>query len=280
MFMAQKVIFEVLRLSGFFRYQYAVDPSPDNELLMYRSALWVGVLSVPYIVVLVLATLWWISGTRPRRVGVWSWRWANNLSLGFFVWGILTPLVFAIHYGAHYVHESAFGFPRHLHPLEQIFREEAASVEWAMLVAQAIFMAPLLEEVLFRGVLLPWLAKGPFRSAAVWFVALGLALIRYDSKIPMESLIAVAFVMIAGAVGALATSREPGPEWRWRAILGSSILFAMFHVDAWPAPVPLFFLALGLGWLAQRTRSLVGPIVLHSLFNAVSTIMLLRGIDV
>jgi len=42
------------------------------------------------------------------------------------------------------------------------------------------------------------------------------------------------------------------------------------HSFAWLSPVALFVLALGLGWLAYRMRSLAGPIVLHGLFNAVS----------
>jgi membrane protease YdiL (CAAX protease family) len=41
--------------------------------------------------------------------------------------------------------------------------------------------------------------------------------------------------------------------------------------------VPLFVLALGLGTLAARTRSLVGPIVLHSLFNAASCAVFFLG---
>jgi membrane protease YdiL (CAAX protease family) len=59
------------------------------------------------------------------------------------------------------------------------------------------------------------------------------------------------------------------------AIVASSLLFAGFHAQVWPTPIPLFFLALGLGWLAQRTQSLLGPIVLHALFNSVACLMLL-----
>jgi Type II CAAX prenyl endopeptidase Rce1-like len=56
----------------------------------------------------------------------------------------------------------------------------------------------------------------------------------------------------------------------FRAIYGTALLFAMFHVSVWPTPIPLFVLALGLGYLAHRTQSIVGPIVLHVLFNAVA----------
>jgi membrane protease YdiL (CAAX protease family) len=70
--------------------------------------------------------------------------------------------------------------------------------------------------------------------------------------------------------------------WRSRtplgpALFGTSLLFAYVHASVWPTPVPLFVLALGLGALAQRTRSLVGPIVLHSLFNGVSCVQLIMG---
>jgi membrane protease YdiL (CAAX protease family) len=58
-------------------------------------------------------------------------------------------------------------------------------------------------------------------------------------------------------------------------ICGSSILFAAFHAGVWPSPIPLFVLALGLGWLALRTGSLVGPIVAHMLFNTVASIVLI-----
>ena len=57
------------------------------------------------------------------------------------------------------------------------------------------------------------------------------------------------------------------------AVYGSSLLFAVTHAG-WPDPVPLFLLALVLGWLQYRTQSLVGPITLHALFNLVAFIAL------
>jgi membrane protease YdiL (CAAX protease family) len=54
-----------------------------------------------------------------------------------------------------------------------------------------------------------------------------------------------------------------------RAIIGTSLLFANFHANVWPTPIPLFLLALGLGWLAFRTQGVVAPIIMHMLFNAI-----------
>lgn len=62
------------------------------------------------------------------------------------------------------------------------------------------------------------------------------------------------------------------------AVLGSSIFFAALHSQAWPAPVPLVILALVLGWMARRTQSLIGPIVLHALFNLCSYIALFGSV--
>ncbi len=58
------------------------------------------------------------------------------------------------------------------------------------------------------------------------------------------------------------------------AIYGTSLLFAAMHSGVWPSPIALFVLGLGLGWLAYRTRSLVGPILVHALFNGVACLQL------
>ena len=62
-----------------------------------------------------------------------------------------------------------------------------------------------------------------------------------------------------------------------RAIWASAVLFGAVHSHVWPSPVPLVVLAVGLGYLYLRTRSLVGPIVVHAMFNAVSALYLVLG---
>ena len=54
----------------------------------------------------------------------------------------------------------------------------------------------------------------------------------------------------------------------------SSLLFAAVHYGHGVAPIPLFFLALALGYLYQRTHRLLAPIVLHASLNACSMIYL------
>lgn len=59
------------------------------------------------------------------------------------------------------------------------------------------------------------------------------------------------------------------------AIVLTSIAFAVVH--GWPQAVPLFPLAVMLGWIYQRRRSYLAVVVLHSLFNALNFTMALMA---
>ena len=62
-------------------------------------------------------------------------------------------------------------------------------------------------------------------------------------------------------------------------ILISSVLFALAHFGYGPEPVPLFFLALILGYVYQRTHRIIPCIVTHALFNLVTVIALWRMVS-
>lgn len=59
------------------------------------------------------------------------------------------------------------------------------------------------------------------------------------------------------------------------AVAFSAALFAIAHVGQGLAYVPLFLLGLVLGWIARQTGSIIGCVVLHALFNAVSVAIVL-----
>jgi len=60
------------------------------------------------------------------------------------------------------------------------------------------------------------------------------------------------------------------PQLAWFGVSG---LFALIHLDA-AIFIPLFFLALTLTWLYERTGNLLAPIAAHALFNAANLAML------
>jgi membrane protease YdiL (CAAX protease family) len=192
----------------------------------------------------------------------------------------------------------------------------AGNIEWGLFVVQTVLIAPILEEWLFRGVLLPWLAQKrpvpppaaatipPRRRTLVVLlaaVAIGVMLTLGTNLLNQPDVVRRAFS--TNIHGATATYLIPAlffvalvpvdfilHRLRWvrrhlrirsaqqlRAIWASAALFAAVHAVVWPSPVPLVVLAIGLGYLYLRTRSLVGPIVVHGMFNAVSALYLVLG---
>jgi len=68
------------------------------------------------------------------------------------------------------------------------------------------------------------------------------------------------------AIADPATRADWTPTAVWPMIV-ASLLFALMHWGQGLAPIPLFFLSLGLGYLYRQTGSLVPPIVVHFVLN-------------
>src|SRR5262249_5815353 len=144
---------------------------------------------------------------------------------------------------------------------------------------------PLWEEFLFRGLVQPWAIARSWGGPVLMGLAVFLAVAsRYDvirtawGEGTKEAFVALLPAGVALALGArysiLQTARRsPVPA----GIFAAAVLFGWFHVRFWPSPVPLTLLGIGLGWLAYRTRSLAGAVVLHSAFNGIAIVVLLFG---
>jgi len=108
------------------------------------------------------------------------------------------------------------------HETLQRLVESPANAWLAVVAVQVVLVTPVLEEVMYRGILQRTLVK----------LDLG----------------------------------------RWAAILITSAVFVTMHWSVVPLHglPPLFVLALGFGWVYERTGRLTAPIVMHILFNAVN----------
>lgn len=145
------------------------------------------------------------------------------------------------------------------HPVERVLSADARPASIALTVLVATVLAPLTEELLFRGVLLPWLAQ-VFSSRK-----------RPDPLLEeLAELPSIPDTEISPAAWNAPPSPSTNRSWLAANLLTSAI-FALMHAPQWPAPVSLFILALGLGSLYQRTGSLWAPIALHMTFNSIST---------
>ncbi len=242
-----------------------------DELVAHGRRALVAAMLASLLQVAVVA--WFIVGIGRQRflqLRLTTYRWRQNVTLAYLFWLVLTPLLYGIYLVA------VFLFGEGTHVLETLLRLSRDRATWGLAVAHVLLLAPVAEELLFRGVLQSWMMQSSQRA----------------DRIVLVTLIAAVVIGLTGTrpTGPILFLVTVGPGYlafehllrRWitdrgavRAIYASSLLFATVHALAWPQPVPLFFLALGLGYLAYRTRSLLAPIVLHSLFNAVSVVHLI-----
>lgn len=197
---------------------------------------------------------WWYawSGTAERRDLGWpdGWKeWLLDLRIGLIAaMAVIGPV---------YVIQIALVFGLDMptsHPLVDAFLREprlsvAITVGFSALVA-----APICEELLFRQLTQGWLER----------LEDGWSNSRYVPKSDDDPL------------QELPSATNP-PRGRWPIYI-SSFLFALAHLGQGGSPIPLFFLAIALGYLYQHTHRIVPCIVLHMLFNAFA--MTLLGLQV
>ncbi len=205
-----------------------------------------------------LAIRWLRGGTQATWADL-GWQvhqWRANVLLGLVGFLVLMFPVFGLQALLNFLYERAFGPPPQ-HPLIQQLLDHPSGPGFLIAAFTAVIVAPLTEEFLFRAVLQGWLER----------VAIQIA--RYR-----DALASVPLAQEAERAEGISTSSPPGRPLLVWPIVVSSLVFALMHYSHGVAWIPLFFLALGLGYLYQRTRSLVAPIVLHVSLNA-STMLIL-----
>jgi membrane protease YdiL (CAAX protease family) len=251
----------------------------------YRLSLWAMVIAFPFQAFTLPLLLFRVSGTRPAQLGLTAHALGRNLLAGVLGALVLSPAVLGLNYLVEQLYlSSGAGVPQE-HPLTVVAKQSLAPAEWVLVFLTGMVTAPVLEELIFRGMLQPYFAARcwgghvAMTAAFAWALATcwGRARAAWSSGAGpfLEQAAPAVFVLVLVPIYLAVwwRSRTPvGP-----AIFGTALLFALVHASVWPTPVALFFLALGLGGLAWYTRSLAGPIVLHSLFNGYSCVMLLVG---
>jgi membrane protease YdiL (CAAX protease family) len=216
----------------------------------------------------------------PLPAGV---NYPGLVAVAVLAWAVLTPVVLAVH-AAVTAAFTALDLPLDEHPIIQLGGGDPFAR--LLFATQACFAAPLVEELMFRGLLLPWvigarerhaggLSADPVvpRAARPWLV-MGTA-VAYTAANGKPGPVIFAAVLAAGLAVLWLTVRK----WKRhvRGIYATAALFGLIHSGVWPSPIPLFVLGLGLGWLAARTRGVFAPVIVHGLFNAVSVVFVLRG---
>lgn len=231
-----------------------------------------AIISVITVAVLTLLVRRW--PTVPRVASVGFSGVSRSVRVGVLGWMILTPVTLAVHFLANHIFESTGGVPDE-HPLTKLNLGQSPDMV-ALFFVSVCAATPLSEELLFRRTLIPWAAGRRYRAWLLGGCAVVAAGLTAEGRLgPL-----VFAVILGGFLAGLPLLRWVCPRFAVRtasAIVSSAAVFAAMHSFVWPSPVPLFVLGIGLGWIALRTRSVIAPVVCHGLFNAVSTVYLLRG---
>jgi membrane protease YdiL (CAAX protease family) len=202
----------------------------------------------------------------------------RDVKLGLVAFVMLAPPVYAIQgLLVSFWQESK-------HPLVEMFKEQPSSSFFAILFLSAAIVAPLFEEMVFRVLLQGFLEKvfahpstnqHPPPSAQLQPAALNdgavVALPVSPDHNPYASPQTITFTAphVENSEH-FEEAPEPSPGSAWLPIFISSAIFAALHYTHGPDWIPLFFLALGLGYLYQHTHRLLPSLVVHSLLNALS----------
>jgi membrane protease YdiL (CAAX protease family) len=274
--------------TGLLKYVYGTGPdsavSPSSiELARARLGLWLTVLAFPFQIATIVAVLGRLRQARPYHFGFTPGYAVRQVLLGWIWWLGLTPLVLFVHILALGSYWYMTGIKPEEHPLVRLAEDNPLLLDRLLVVISVVMVAPVFEELLFRGVLQPWLAQrtwgGVLAMAGSSILAFqasytSLPKVRSGEESRLAALQPVLFlgVALAGYLAIDFSIRSLAQRKALSAIYGTALLFAMFHASVWPTPIPLFVLGLGLGWLAFRTQGIVGPIVVHALFNSVAVV--------
>jgi membrane protease YdiL (CAAX protease family) len=256
---------------------------PDTAVT--RCSLWAAVAALPFQVILIRVFLERASGAQPYQIGLASQRLFGNVVVGYLYWLFFMPCILLLNAFIGVLYKGWLNFDSEPHIIQQLMTKAPAAADWLMAILSAVVAAPLLEELLYRGLLQKWATCRFYRSDIVMILSFAMALWSREkglsktfeshswSMLTLE-LQPAAFVLAVAAfyVGIRLWCRSPVAP----GIVACSLLFAIFHATFWPSPIPLFPLAIVLGYLAYRTQSLVGPIVFHALFNGVAILGLLH----
>lgn len=169
---------------------------------------------------------------------------------------VMAQAVEVIYRQLHYHHPTE-------HPFLHTLGEKPGAAVVVPIVLGACIIAPLFEELLFRGYLQTLIRRMLYRiftrQPEPFGFPAGAGASEVGNGPPMQ-----------------AEPPPPTTAQTWSAIIITSMIFASVH-PAWSQPV-IFLLALCLGYAYERSGNLWVPITIHAGFNTLSTAVFLLGL--
>lgn len=284
----------VFQLCGLIFTGGSLPIDPDTLTTNQRAAMIMGFAGAELLTVLVIAMLIKLRGLGVQMFGKRGEQFSEDLMLGAMAFGMLVVPTLIL--------QSILALlqPYEHELINMLIKDRSVPMAFAS-VAAAVFAAPLFEEFAFRGLLQGWLQDmwdGRLSTANIfvgrirrsWQAEPQPELVAAETGMAEGAAIVTSYAdssdnpfdspQSEGSVASSAVSEEALPIKRapgqlYGPILISAALFALMHLGQGLAPIPLFFLALGLGYLYQRTRRLTPCVVVHFLLNGQSMALLM-----
>ena len=204
-------------------------------------------------------------GHAPRIFGWQPEYFLADTRLGLAVFAMTLPPLLLLQWGLSALVE-------YHHQTLELLRDQATGQTLIVTWLSAGLIAPLTEEIFFRGVFQAWLQRlGRGMSQVVWLLAIGGGFAgkfrsadRYQTTEPREGTGGTELEMD------LPRRVQADSDSVWMPILVSSAAFGLVHLGQGLAPVTLFFFGLILGIVYRQTGSLWPCVLLHMLLNAFS----------
>jgi membrane protease YdiL (CAAX protease family) len=230
--------------------------------------------------------LWLTSRARLSDLGLARRNLAHQILVGAAAFFVVSPFVYTLNALAVLI------WKPESHPLEKMVRNELSMGIAELAVLSAVILAPATEELIFRGVIQRWLSRvlNPQMDDEIVFEELSESLETpiHERNVAELETAQESSNELAARPDEVATPAPPRPirelairlrPLQIQPIVMTSLLFAAVHYPQWPAPLGIFVLSLGLGYVAQQSGSLLAAMVMHSLFNGLGTLLLFMMIQ-
>ncbi len=252
-------------------------PSPA-----FTESMALGLVIYLFLLVLLPLILRATTPTPLRDLGLGFERWWVQAAVGVAALLSIAPIVYGVQIGMAKIWEY------HAHPLQKMVMDEFSPGVAQLAILTAVIVAPLFEEIMFRGILQNWLVSvGSRRRPELKPVLAGsMAVDSIEGSMPTDSWASESGRWPAEIVEPtvpLPLSPAPDesraiPRSALAGIVLTSLIFAAVHGAQWPAPFAIFILSLAIGIVYQRTGSLIAAICMHATFNGISTLALLGSL--
>lgn len=226
---------------------------PTMKLAMYMvfTSLMSGVFFIAYAIALPLS-----QGDDPRHLGLLPdvRKWPRHVLIVFVALLALMPVYLTVNISTVLTGESlGFGVPDAGHKTLKVITEANDPPAVALLIFSAVVLAPLFEELLFRGII------------QTCFLNM------------MNQTFGPRTVVNAEGQPVVREADISAGVLRWIAIVVTAGLFAVVHIGSapWQSLPSLFVVGVTFGYVYERTGNLWPSIVLHALFNVTNVALAL-----